>query len=551
MSPAVRHVRTALFAAAVSFAVPALPSALAAQQLPDSARLEALKVEALQKVEGRAKLVQEIVDQLFSFSELGMQEFETQKYIAALLEKEGFKVQKGYAGMPSAWIARWVSPAGAKPVVTLGSDVDGIPQASNKPAFAFREPQVEGAPGHGEGHNSGQAVNIVAAIVAKEIMTRERIPGTLVLWPGIAEEQMAGKAFLVREGLFKDADVALFTHVGNDLGVQWGQSGSTALVSAIFKFQGTSAHAAGAPWRGRSALDAAMLMGQGWEYQREHIEIGQRSHYVIRDGGDQPNVVPSTASIWFYFRERDYPRTMALFEQGKRIARGAAMMANVELDTVMVVGSGWSAHFNKTIAEVTFANIQRVGMPEWDEKDQAMARAVQKDLGVREIGLQQRGVFNIGLPVPESQRTGGGSDDIGDVSWNVPTVTLRFPSNIPGPPGHNWANSIVMATPIAHKGATAGAKVQALTILDIVTKPQVVADAWKYFREVQTKDVQYTPFISPTDQPPIWLNQEIMARYKPLLQPFYYDSKKYKSYLEQLGIAYPTTRDMVKPRMEN
>jgi aminobenzoyl-glutamate utilization protein B len=548
MSPVVRRARAAVLAVAASFV--ALP-ALHAQQLPDSARLERLKVEALTKVEGRAKMVQEIVDMLFSFSELGMQEFETQKYLTGLLEKEGFKVERGYAGMPSAWIARWVSPAGAKPVVTLGSDVDGIPQASNKPAFAFREPQVEGAPGHGEGHNSGQAVNIVGALVAKEIMIRERIPGTLVLWPGIAEEQMAGKAFLVREGLFRDADVALFTHVGSDLGVQWGQSGSTALVSAIFKFQGTSAHAAGAPWRGRSALDAAMLMGQGWEYQREHIEIGQRSHYVIRDGGDQPNVVPSTASIWFYFRERDYPRTMALFEQGKRIARGAAMMANVELDTVMMVGSGWSAHFNKTIAEVTHANIERVGMPQWDENDQAMARAVQKELGVRETGLQQRGVFNIGMPVPESQRTGGGSDDIGDVSWNVPTVTLRFPSNIPGPPGHNWANSIVMATPIAHKGAVAGAKVQALTILDIVSKPQVVADAWTYFRDVQTKEVKYTAFISPTDQPPIFLNAEIMARYKPELQKYYYDPKKYKSYLEQLGIAYPTTRETARPRMEN
>ena len=548
MSPVVRRARAALFAVAVSFA--ALP-ALQAQQLPDSARLERLKAEALTKVDGKAKMVQEIVDMLFSFSELGMQEFETQRYLTGLLEREGFKIERGYAGMPSAWVARWVSPAGAKPVVTLGSDVDGIPQANNKPAFAFHEAQVEGAPGHGEGHNSGQAVNIVGALVAKEIMIRERIPGTLVLWPGIAEEQMAGKAFLVRAGLFRDADVALFTHVGSDLGVQWGQSGSTALISAIFKFKGTSAHAAGAPWRGRSALDAAMLMGQGWEYQREHLEINQRSHYVIRDGGDQPNVVPSTASIWFYFRERDYARTTALLEQGKRIARGAAMMANVELDTVMVVGSGWSAHFNKTIAEVTFANIQRVGMPQWDENDQAMARAVQKELGVPERGLQSRGVFNIGMPTPESQRTGGGSDDIGDVAWNVPTVTLRYPSNIPGPPGHNWANSIVMATPIAHKGAVAGAKVQALTILDIVSTPQVVIDAWKYFREVQTKEVTYTPFISPTDQPPIWLNQEIMARYKPELQKYYYDPKKYKSYLEQLGIAYPTTRETARPRMEN
>jgi len=292
-----------------------------------------------------------------------------------------------------------------------------------------------------------------------------------------------------------------------------------------------------------------MMMGTGWEYQREHNELPTRSHYVIRDGGDQPNVVPSTASIWFYFRERDYPRTKALFERGKQIAQGAALMANVSLDTVMMIGSGWSGHFNKPIAETTFENIKRVGMPVWDSADVAMAKALQKELGVREIGLTTATTMNVGTPVPESQRMGGGSDDIGDVSWNVPTVTLRFPSNIPGPPGHNWANAIVMATPIAHKGAYAGAKVQALTMLDLLLKPQVVTDAWTYFREVQTKETKYIPFISATDQPPIYLNAEIMARYKPELQKYYYDPKKYKTYLEQLGIAYPTTREMLKPKM--
>lgn len=544
MSITLRRGRALGFAAGalVTLAAPILHS-----QAPDSVRLERLKAEALTKVDARAKLVQEIVDQLFSYSELGMQEFETQKYIAGLLEQNGFTVTRGYAGLPSGWIARWGS---GKPVITLGSDVDGIPQASNKPGVGFFEPQIAGAPGHGEGHNSGQAVNIAAALVVKEIMIRERIPGTLVLWPGIAEEQMAGKAFLVREGLFKDADVALFTHVSNDLGVSWGQSGSTALISAIFQFKGTSAHSAGAPWRGRSALDAAMLMGQGWEFQREHNELPSRSHYVIRDGGDQPNVVPSTSSIWFYFRERDYDRTKALFEAGKRIARGAAMMANVELDTVMMVGSGWSGHFNKTIAEVAFENIKRVGMPTWDDADQALAKGLQKELGVREQGLSSTAMQTLAGPIAENLRMGGGSDDIGDVSWNVPTVTLRFPSNIPGLPGHNWANAIAMATPIAHKGAVAGAKVQALTMLDILLKPQVVADAWSYFRDVQTKDTKYVPFLAPTDMPPIWFNAEIMARFKPELQKLYYDPKRFKSYLEQLGIAYPTTRETLKPKMD-
>lgn len=551
MKSVLRRASVALAACALGTAAFG-PSSLAAQQpAADSARIERLKAEALTRVEQRAKLIQEIIDHQFSFSELGFQEFETQRYLTGILEQNGFQITRGYAGMPSAWVARWVSPAGARPVITLGSDVDGIPQSNNKPGVGFLDPQVAGAPGHGEGHNTGQSVNIAAALAVKELMIRDRIPGTLVLWPGIAEEQMAGKAFLVREGLFRDADVALFTHVGNGLGVSWGQSGQTALVSAIFRFRGTSAHAAGAPWRGRSALDAAMLMGTGWEYQREHNELPTRSHYVILDGGDQPNVVPPTASIWFYFRERDYPRTMALFEAGKRIARGAAMMANVELDTVMIVGSGWSGHFNKTIAEVTYANIQRVGMPQWSEEDQALARGLQKELGGREQGLSTAVEFTLQGPTPESQRMGGGSDDIGDVSWNVPTVTLRYPSNIPGLPGHNWSSSIASATPIAHKGALAGAKVQALTMLDILLRPQVVADAWRYFREVQTAETKYTPFISPTDQPPIWMNADIMARYKPELQKYYYDARRYRTYLEQLGIRYPTLRATPRPNMDN
>jgi aminobenzoyl-glutamate utilization protein B len=217
----------------------------------------------------------------------------------------------------------------------------------------------------------------------------------------------------------------------------------------------------------------------------------------------------------------------------------------------MIVGSGWSGHFNKTIAEVTYANIQRVGMPQWDEADQALARGLQRELGSRQSGLSTAVEFTLQGPVPESQRMGGGSDDIGDVSWNVPTVTLRFPSNIPGLPGHNWSSSIASATPIAHKGAVSGAKVQALTLLDILMRPQVVADAWTYFREVQTRETQYQPFISPTDQPPTWMNADIMARYKADLQRNYYDPKKYKTYLEQLGIRYPTVREAPRPNMDN
>jgi aminobenzoyl-glutamate utilization protein B len=178
-----------------------------------------------------------------------MQEVETSKYLSGLLEQNGFKVERGVAGIPTAFVAKWGS---GKPVISLGSDIDGIPQAWNDPGVGYKQTHIQGAPGHGEGHNSGMPLNVAAALVVKKIMERDKIPGTLVLWPGVAEEQMTGKAWLVRAGVFKDVDVTLFTHVGNSLQVSWGQSGSNALISAIFKFKGSSAHAAGAPWRGSS-----------------------------------------------------------------------------------------------------------------------------------------------------------------------------------------------------------------------------------------------------------------------------------------------------------
>ena len=235
----------AFVSAALLLGVPSLRATLSAQEPTKPAaaatdpRLEKLKAEALTMVEGRAKQVQEIVDMLFSFQELGFQEFESQKYLTNLLEKEGFKVERGTAGIPSAWTARWSQGSG-KPEISLGSDVDGIPQAGQKPGVGYKDPMINGAPGHGEGHNSGQAVNIVASIVVKKLMERDKIPGTILLWPGIAEEQMAGKAFLVRAGVFKNTDVTLFTHVGNDLGVSWGASGSSALISAEFRFKAGS-----------------------------------------------------------------------------------------------------------------------------------------------------------------------------------------------------------------------------------------------------------------------------------------------------------------------
>jgi len=505
----------------------------------DDARLAALKQEAVHMVDSLRTFTQQMVDQVFSFGELGFQEEETSRYLTGILEKNGFTVTRGIAGIPTAWVATWRSPAGAKPVISLGSDVDDIPQASNKPGVGYRDPIVAGAPGHGEGHNSGVPLNITAALVVKKLMERNHIAGTLHLWPGIAEEQLGSKAYYVRAGVFDSVQAVLFCHVSSDFNVSWGESGSLALISAQFSFKGQAAHAAGAPWRGRSALDAVELMDVAWNFRREHLRPEQRSHYVITDGGDQPNVVPPTASVWYYFRETDAPRVQAMFAIADTIARAAAMMTSTQLDTVRILGSAWPGFFSKPIALDMFENIKRVGMPVWDDKDQTLARAVQREMGQTTDGLDTAIARQANGP---SVGGFGGSDDIGDVSWTVPTVTLRYPANIPGLPGHHWSEAIAMATPIAHKGVTAGAKVQAMTLLDLFTKPTLVTQSWDFFRSVQTAQTKYVPFIRPTDRPAIWLNTAIMARYRPEMRKYYYDPTKYKTYLDQLGITYPTVK---------
>ena len=533
------------FAVAASLALVSValfrPVPLHAQPAAD-ARLAKLKIELAAAIDGKAKLAQQMTDQVFSFGELGMQEVETSKYLAGVLEKNGFTVERGVAGMPTAWVAKWGS---GKPVISLGSDIDGIPQAGQKPGIAGREWIVPGSPGHGEGHNSGVPLNIIAALAVKDIMAREKIPGTIMLWPGVAEEQLASKAYLVRAGVFKDVDANLFAHVSDNLEVSWGDAPYLTLISALFKFKGQSAHAAGAPWRGRSALDAVLNLANSWEYHREHMEPAQRSHYVITDGGDQPNVVPSTSAIWFFFRERNPERVTAMFNDAKQMAKAAAMATFTELDTVLTIGSAWRPHYSKPIAAAMHENMLRVGMPAWDANDQAMAKGVQRMMQRPDSGLRQTVSPLLSPEQAAAASSGTGSDDIGDVTWTIPSVTLLYPSNIPGTPGHNWADGIAMATPIAHKGVVAGAKVQAMTLLDLMLQPTLVTAAKRYFTDVQTQTVKYYPLMAPTDMPATWLNADKMAKYRDDMRKFYFDPTKYGTYLEQLGITYPTVRKIV------
>lgn len=511
-------------------------------------KLHSLKKELMTEIDNQKVFTQQMVDMIFSFGELGFQETETSNYITNILKKNGFTIEQGIAGIPTAWRAKWGS---GKPVIAVGSDIDCIPKASQKPGVAYHDPIIEGAPGHGEGHNSGQPLNITAVLALKKIMEREKIPGTLMLWPGVAEEQLGTKAYYIRDGYFKDVDACIFTHVANNLGVSYGDGGGNGMISVKFNFDGESAHSAGAPWRGKSALDAVELMNIAWNYHREHMEPTQRSHYVVSDGGDQPNVVPSKAAVWYYFRERTYPKIKQMYDDAIRIAKGAELMTGTKM-SFTVLGSAWPGHFNKPMAESMYENIKMVGLPQWSAEDQALAKAVQQEISAPKVDQRNDSINGLStvidtIGIPAKFSMGGGSDDIADISWNVPTVVLRYPSNIPGLPGHNWANGIAMATPIAHKGATAGAKAEALTLLDMLVKPEIIDSAWTYFKNVQTKDTKYIPLISATDKPAIDLNKNIMAEFRPQMKQFYYNPEKYKTYLDQLGIKYPTVRgDNVK-----
>src|SRR5437667_2113057 len=372
-------------------------------------KLDALKKDVIADIEGMREFTPQMIDQVFSFGELGFQEVETSKYLTGILEKNGFKVESGIAGIPTAWMATWGS---GKPVIAIGSDIDGIPQASQKPGVAYHDPIIEGAPGHGEGHNSGQAVNITAILAVKKIMERERLSGTIKVWPGVAEELVGSKAWLVRDGYFKDVDVAIFSHVDDNLRAEaWGDDSGNGLVSVEYSFKGESAHAAGQPWRGRSALDAVELMDVAWNFRREHLRLQQRSHYVVTNGGDQPNVVPPNASVWYYFRENDYDHIKELWDIGNTMAKAASMMTSTDVSW-RILGTAWPRHMSKTLSELMEQNIKVVGLPTWSEADQTLAKGIQKELKAREDGLATK-LAELRGPIPEEQRRGGGSDDIG------------------------------------------------------------------------------------------------------------------------------------------
>ncbi len=504
---------------------------------------DALKDELAANIDGRAKLVQEMVDSIFSFAEPGFQEFETSAYITGILAENGFEIEMGISGIPTAWTATWSNGDG--PTIALGSDIDALLGLSQLPGSPEIQPMIPGAPGHGEGHNSGMPAMVAAALAVQDLMVEHDIPGKLMLWPGVAEELLATKAYFVRDGIFDDVDANIFSHVGRDLNTSWGTTGGNGMVSVEYTFHGKTAHGAGAPWAGRSALDAVEVMNYAWNMRREHLPLTQRSHYIISNGGGQPNIVPDLASVWYYFREQTFESVRELFETGNTISEAAAMATETTVER-RILGYAAPQHGNKPMAEAAYENIKKVGLPRWSEEDIQFARAVQQRNTTSFVdymgGAESPLVTELGeLSTPETRgpAMGGGSDDIGDIMWTVPTITIRYPSNVPNTTGHHVTSAMAMATPIAHKGAVTGAKAVGMTVLDLLLDPTLIPSAKDYFENVQLNGTSYAPVLSESDMPAIDLNTEIMSQMRPQMREYYYDPSRYDSYLEQLGIDYP------------
>lgn len=513
-----------------------LAASLLALSLHSAAHAEApasVKAEAAATVDARAAELAGMIDQVFSYAEPGFQEVRTSAYLSGILEKNGFKVERGVAGIPTAFSATWGEGG---PLIALGSDIDGLLGLSQTPGIASAKPLVAGAPGHGEGHNSGLPMMIVAAIAAKQAMEKNGIKGRIMVWPGVAEELLATKAYYVRAGMFKGVDANIFAHVDSQLATQWGPMAMTAALSVEYTFTGRTAHAAANPWDGKSALDAVELMDTAWNFKREHLPVTQRSHYVITNGGSQPNIVPGKASVWYYFRDTSLPAVKTMYEAANRIAEGATLMTGTSV-TRRVLGHAATNYGNRPLAEAAYANMQKVGLPQWTATDQAFAKAVQVgfDRPVQPLETAGPHLWSPDHPDPEAS---SGSDDIGDIMWTVPSITLLYPSNVPSLSAHNVMAAAAIATPIAHKGAVAGAKVAAMTVLDLMTTPELVAKARAWQQEVQFKTEHYEPLLGPDDKPATYLNADLMAKLRPAMEPQYFDPKKYKSYLQQLGIDY-------------
>ena len=431
-----------------------------------------------------------VAKNIWNYAEVGFQEEKSSKELLRLLKENGFKIKSGVADIPTAFIAEYNN--GGSVVGILG-EYDALPGLSQ--TINPNKEKREGVnSGHACGHNLFGVASAAAAIAIKNWLIKTNRPGSIRFYGSPAEEGGSGKVYMVREGLFDGVDVVLHWHPSNKNSASVGSS--LANKTGKFRFYGKSSHAASAPDQGRSALDGLEAMNHMVNMMREHVEEESRIHYVITKGGDAPNVVPNFSEGYYYVRHPNPEEVREMWERVVLIAKGAAMGTGTEV-TYEITGGVYNILPNKTLQKTVYSNLDIVGGIYYDEKERVYAEKIQKTLKNKTSLSSSERVMPF---VIRTTTKGGGSTDVGDVSWVVPTAGFSTATYVPGTPGHSWQAASCSGTSIGFKGMINAAKVLAMSGLDIILDKSLIEKAWVEFEEKKGKNYIYTPLIG--DRPP-------------------------------------------------
>jgi len=452
-----------------------------------------------------------ISDQIWSYAEIGLLEEKSSNLLAYTLEEAGFKVERGVAFMPTAFIASYGTE---KPVIAILGEYDALPGLSQN-TEPIKKPLKEGAPGHGCGHNLLGVAGLAAALAIKEAIKSGKVIGTILYYGCPAEENVDAKAGMVKEGYFKDVDISLTWHP-DDMNNVWSIN-FQAIFSVVFKFHGRTAHAAADPFNGRSALDAVELMNVGCNYLREHIIPDARIHYTITNGGEAPNIVPEDAAVWYFIRAPRVTQVRDIYPRVVKIAEGAALMTETELE---IEFQGGSANMlpNYVLEDIIHQKMEELGSPPFDEEDHKFAQKIIKTFpkgyfdnsltimprDMQEVVEQFRGIDFCDkiLPIVGRGYTMPGSTDVGDVSWVIPLAQFSTACCAIGTPGHSWQLVAQVGMGIGHKGMLHAAKILALTTIELLQNPELVEKAREEFDE-RIKKSPYESSLPDDWRPPI------------------------------------------------
>lgn len=484
----------ALAAALVPLTTPAAPAAAQASRSARPAELRgapaAEKQAAVAAVERQAADLAGLADQIWAFAETALRETRSSKALADYAERQGFAVERGVAGLPTAFVASYGE---GRPVIGILGEYDALPGISQQ-ASPEKAALEAGAAGHGCGHNLFGAASLGAAVAVKERIAAGKMKGTVRFYGTPAEEAVGGKSYMAREGLFDDLDAVLVWHP--DASVRADTKSSQAIVDLLVEFRGKAAHAAYDPWNGRSALDGATLFTHAIDLMREHVRPSVRMHYVITGGGQVPNVIPEKAAVWIWLRDAKRTVVDELLARTRQAAEGAALAAGVESE-VKVQGGSWEMLVNMAGARLLHKNLTWLGPLQFTAEEQQFAKKIQAATGVAEKGLD-------GSIQPLEDKPGepeGGSTDVGDVSWIVPTLHLSVATAPVDAPWHAWPVVACAGMSIGHKGLVYAAKALAATGLDLLADPQALAAVRRDFEE-RRGEVAYKGYI-PAGPPPV------------------------------------------------